>query len=643
MIQTDDGGLPPVAPPAGGRRPFPALALAVLLACSGPSPADPPAGDGPLPGAREAAIPAIQGAGHVSPLLGRRVAATGVVTAVTEDGLYLQDPGGDGRVATSDAVFVLVDPGSASVADRVRVTGEVVEHPPGGPGTGNLTVTRLEADALEVLAGGVALPEPVRLGTGGRIPPGREVIGEDELPVDLADPDQARANEFDPASEGIDFYESLEGMRVTVAAPVAVSPTETFDEGASAEVFTLVDRGAHAVPADARTARGGLLLQPHPDNRGDQNPERVQLQFEPGSYPGEMPTLAVGDRTGDATGVMGYGFGNYEVLVTSEVEVEAGGLEPGTTSLASGDGAVTLASYNVLNLNPLPENDERRARLAGHVVSALGSPDVLALQEIQDENGTRGGAGDTVTDAAATLGALARAIVEAGGPRYEHADVAPAPGSSGGVPGGNIRNAFLYRPDRAELVDLRSLGAAALAAAGAPDPGAFDGSRNPLAATFDVSGRRLTVVNHHGTSRFGSTPIFGAIQPFVQAGEEEREAQALALHAWVASRLADDPDARIAVVGDFNTFEFTDDLVRLLPAGGGTGAGSVLSNLTLEVPPDERYSYVFEGNSQTLDHVFVTDALLPGAEADIPHLNAEFPAGRRASDHEPVVVRLMLQ
>lgn len=636
------------AEPRARGFPFhlPALAvLALAAACTAPAGGgaerDGQEAGAPDSEAREMAIPAIQGRSHVSPVAGERVVATGVVTAVSSRGLYLQDPRGDGHTATSDALFVAAEPGAAAVGDRLRVTGRVVEHRPGGPETANLTVTRLEPDRLEVLSSGEPLPEPVRLGSGGRIPPRVEVIGDDELPVNLADPRAAAANEFDPGSEGIDFYESLEAMRVTVVEPVTVSPTETFDGGATAEVFTLVERGAHVAPDDARTGRGGIRLQPDPDNRGDHNPERVQIQFAADFPPGPPPTLAVGARLADVTGVVGYGFGNYEVLPTSEVSSEPSGLEPEVAGLADGAGAVTVASYNVLNLNPLPETAARLDRLAKQIVDALGAPGVLALQEIQDETGARGGTEDTTTDATATLEALVRAVVGAGGPRYVHADVPPAPNSSGGVPGGNIRNAFLYDTARVELLELQALDRAALAAAGAPDPEAFAGARDPLAGTFRARGDTFTVVNNHWTSRYGSTPVFGAVQPFVQAGEEARRAQALALHAWVDARLGEDPDARIAVVGDFNTFEFTDELDRLLPAG--RGGDRVLHNLVADLPADTRYSYVFEGNSQALDHVFVTPALRAGAEVEAVHVNAEFPEGRRASDHEPLVARLRLR
>lgn len=618
------------------KRAFLLLALAAASGCGGPSG---PGGDGgDTADPAEVRIPAIQGKGHMSPLLGETVTTTGLVTGLTERGLFLQDLGGDGDIGTSDALFVVAGDPEVRVGDELRVTGRVAEHVPDGRESANLPVTRLESASVEVLSSGNPLPDPVVLGSGGRVPPRVEVIGPEELPVDLRDPDEAVENEFDPETEGIDFYESLEWMRVRVVDPVAVSPTASFDGGA-AEVFTLVEEGAHVAPDDARTARGGILLQPHPDNRGDHNPERVQIHFDPALYPADPPLLTAGDELSDVVGLMGYGSGNFEVLATRAVRVAPGGLERETTELTGTAERVTVATYNVLNLNPLPETAERMARLGRHIATRLGAPDVVALQEIQDENGTRGGPDDFETDATATLRALADAVAAAGGPRYEFFDVAPAPNSSGGVPGGNIRNAFLYDPSRVELVDFVSLRPSELERVGAPDPDAFEGSRDPLAATFEFRGRSFTVVNNHFTSRFGSTPVFGAVQPFVQAGEEAREAQARAVHAWVTDRLEGSGDVGVAVVGDLNTFEFTDDLTELLPAGGG--GERILESLMLELPPGDRHTYVFEGNSQTLDHVFVTGGLRNGAEADVVHVNAEYPAAAgRGSDHEPVVARL---
>lgn len=85
-----------------------------------------------------------------------------------------------------------------------------------------------------------------------------------------------------------------------------------------------------------------------------------------------------------------------------------------------------------------------------------------------------------------------------------------------------------------------------------------------------------------------------------------------------------------------NTFDFSDELAELLP-----GNPPVLHPLMPLIPPNERYTYNYEGNSQALDHVFVSRALLPRAELDVVHLNTDFPSlpGRTGSDHDPLVAR----
>ncbi|HSC33929.1 MAG TPA: endonuclease, partial [Thermodesulfobacteriota bacterium] len=227
-------------------------------------------------------------------------------------------------------------------------------------------------------------------------------------------------------------------------------------------------------------------------------------------------------------------------------------------------------------------------------------------------------------------------IIAAGGPEYESAPVDPADGTSGGVPGGNIRNAFLYNPERETLTEVKSLTPAELGAAGVGDPAAFTDTRNPLLGRFEYRGREIIIINNHLSSRSGSSPIFGGPQPFFQAAEDAREAQTLALNQYV-NNLIDTEDARnIIVHGDLNTFEFTNDLREILP---GTGPDRILFNLVRTLRDDNVYSFIFDGNSQELDHMFVTKSLLEDAKFDIVHVNTDFPNidDTVGSDHEPLV------
>jgi len=605
----------------------------------------------------------IQGRSHVSPFLGQEVETCGVVTAVDFNGYYIQDAAGDGDDATADGIFVFQFGNLPEVGTRLRLRDTVTEFIPGGADTGNLSITQLSFPEVLGEQAGAPLPAPVIIGRAGRVPPNETVISADEIdpPINLQDPADAALAPFDPAEDGIDFYESLEGMLVTVEDPVAVSAIRQFGTF-SAEVFVLANDGADVAPADARTERGGINLQPDPDNRGDQNPERVQIQFNPtlsGNF--DFPKINVGDRLEDVTGVVGYSFGNFEVNTLAPVAVVPGDIAQETV-IPRGRGPLRIASYNVLNLSAVSGDDAQRAEVARHIARNLRAPDIVALQEIQDNNGDIADCEDNdlpveqcsfVLDASRTLDRLVQAIEQAGGPRYEYIDVPPlqettqtaadGPDVFGGVPLGNIRNAFLYNPRRVRLEGFTGLNRGELLERGVSVPNAFDFSRDPLEAVFRFRGETVTVLNCHFSSRFGSTPIFGGPQPFVQAGEAAREAQSLAINEVAAGLLEQDEDANVVVAGDLNTFEFTNDLTEILP---GAGDARILRNLVPKNRDDNVYTFIFEGNSQVLDHIFVSERLFDRARLDIVHVNVDF--ARRfgdvvGSDHEPLLATLKLQ
>lgn len=589
------------------------------------------------------AIYDIQGAGHISPFLDELVTTTGIVTAVDSNGFYVQDGTGDGDTATSDAVFVLTGAVPAVlVGDDVTITGLIDEFIPGGAGSGNLSTTQISGDPIvTVSSSGNALPAATIIGAAGRTPPTDVVISDSELPVNL----QNEPGVFNPDVDGIDFYESLEGMLVTVENPIAVSATNQFGE-----TFVVADDGANVTsgsPDGGLNDRGGLNLNADIDGTGDLNPERIQIQFDSTLTPEDI-SINQGDNLGDVTGVVSYGFGNFEILATETVITDVPTTnEREVTELTSSDDDLTVATYNVLNLTSSlaveggvtdPDAAQRTA-LAEQIVNNLGSPDILALQEIQDNDGVEGG-DNTVgfSDAAQTLQDLVDAIEVAGGPTYSFTFAEGEVGVQGGVPSGNIRNAFLYNEERVSAVEINTLEVDELTALGVTDPTTFVGTRDPLLGTFEFNGQEVTLINNHFSSRFGSDPIFGAVQPFNQGGEAAREAEALAINEVVDALLAVNPEANIAVLGDLNTFEFTDELLEDLP---GVGDEQVLTNLITDVlPGDEASTFNFQGNSQVLDHIFVTEGLLDTAEVDIVHVNNEFTES--ASDHEPVIARFNL-
>jgi predicted extracellular nuclease len=160
------------------------------------------------------------------------------------------------------------------------------------------------------------------------------------------------------------------------------------------------------------------------------------------------------------------------------------------------------------------------------------------------------------------------------------------------------------------------------------------GSRKPLAGEFLFNERRFFVVNLHLRSKGGDDPIFGRRQPRRTASTARRTSQAEVVAGFVNGLLRVDENARVVVLGDLNDFEDTEPLYTLETAG--------LEDLILRAPGEDRYTYVYTGLSQVLDHVLVSAALADGAEVDAVHVNADFPAAIRASDHDPVVVRLTI-
>jgi predicted extracellular nuclease len=165
-----------------------------------------------------------------------------------------------------------------------------------------------------------------------------------------------------------------------------------------------------------------------------------------------------------------------------------------------------------------------------------------------------------------------------------------------------------------------------------PTNAAFTNSRKPLAGEFSFRGQSLFVLANHFNSKGGDQPLAGRFQPPARPSEAQRLQQAQVVNAFVTAILAQDAKANIVVLGDLNDFAFSAALTAL--------KGSVLTDLLETLPPGERYTYVFEGNGQALDHSLVSPHLLqPGRVSyDIVHVNAEFTV--HTSDHDPQVVRV---
>ncbi|MER6117211.1 endonuclease/exonuclease/phosphatase family protein [Streptomyces sp. NPDC001743] len=560
----------------------------------------------------------IQGSTRVSPLDGKAVTGVpGIVTAVRTTGsrgFWIQDTAPDADARTGEGVFVYTGSAAPAVAvgDSVLVSGKVDEYYPSAT---TQSITEITAPRTTVVSSGNALPAPV-------------VLDAAALPaayVPSAGGGSIDALPLEPSAYALDLYESLEGTRVQISDTRVTGATTAYDE-----IWVTVD------PEQNPTRRGGTLYSSYTD----QNTGRIKVMSLDTTRP--FPVGNVGDvLSGATTGVIDYAsFGGYNLQATELGTLTDHHLQREVTRPQKGS-ELAVATYNVENLDAL-DDQTKFDTLAEGVAVNLSSPDIVSLEEIQDDNGA---VSDGTVGSEATLKRFTDAIVAAGGPQYDWRYVAPQDGRDGGEPGGNIRNVFLFNPDRVSFVD-RPGGDATTAVAAVPtkkgvtlsvspgriDPasGAWADSRKPLVGEFRFHGKPVFVIGNHFTSKGGDQPLHGRYQEPSRSSETKRVQQAAEVNTFVKSLLAADKSARVVALGDLNDFAFS-------PTMSALTAGKALKPLITTLPADEQYSYVYEGNSQTLDHI-LTSPGIQRFDYDVVHINAEF--ADQASDHDPQIVRI---
>jgi predicted extracellular nuclease len=322
--------------------------------------------------------------------------------------------------------------------------------------------------------------------------------------------------------------------------------------------------------------------------------------------------------------------------------------------------------------------------LAHNIVDDLRTPDLILVQEAEDQDICTVSAGALVCGATNdadgkpdTLQELALAIAAVGGPVYDTAY------DRNGADARGIVAAFLYRTDRLSLVaptaDDPILGSAPAVSYRAPGLAYNADVSNPKALNAQLPSDVDTSTGVDGSNVYTRAPQVGRF--FVKArpgGTEGYELWAVSNHyssgpdsrvgqrteqaaygaAIVTAIRTANPGARVIYGGDLNVYPRPDDPIARTdtdPRSDQLGplyrAG--LHNLwddLVTADPASAYSYVFEGQAQTLDNLFVTDALYGDlVEMRAAHINADFPAGppagaeadgnRGASDHDPQVVR----
>ena len=562
----------------------------------------------------------VQGESHQSPLAGKEVIINNVVVTKIDEkgtGFYVQDKVSDNNPRTSDAVYV-ASKDKVESGDLLKVQGTVKEgymeeysvrqgqtfKKPAG----SLTVTQI-INATITKLGKADLPKALNIS--------------EKMPKDIVDNTPTKYN---PETEALDYWESLEGMRVEVTKPKVTGPQYKGD--------------IYVLPGDYKGQKlnniGGVNLRP-----GVQNTEVLPI-----TVGNKFVAKAKDYFNENITGVVTYKNKTYKIDPSSVPAIQDGGLKREVSKIYPAEDKLTIASYNIENFSANNKGhdetpEEKVDKIANSFIKEVHSPDIITLIEVQDNNG---GVNDGTVEGVKSGEKLAQRIKSLGGPDYKYTEIAPVDGKDGGKPGANIRVAYLYNPKRVTLIGKEKGGSEEAArfvnghleknpARIDPTSVHFEKVRKSLAAEFEFKGERIVVIANHLKSKLGDDAIYGSNQPSVENTKAKRIEEAKILNAFIKEGLRQNPNLKFVLTGDFNDFEFSDSVKTIV--------GNELVNLMAEHEQGDRYSYFYRGSNQSLDNILVSKNIKDKVVFSPVHINASFMEEHgRASDHDPVVVQI---
>ncbi|KAK4119042.1 DNase I-like protein [Parathielavia appendiculata] len=586
-------------------------------------------------------IAEINGNKYLSPYSGQMVTnVTGLLVAKGPNGVWIRSASPDDDEATSEAIYVFSSSVGANltVGDVLSLDGKVSEY---RSNANYMYLTEITSPKnVKVLSSG-NLVTPLVIGKDTLSPPTVQYSSLDNgdiynVPNGVVNVSAVNPV-LDPTKYGLDFWESLSGELVTVKKPVAIKTPNQYGD-----TWVIGDW-----VATGRNKHGGVTMSDK-----DSNPEAIIIG-SPLDGTKNSADSKMGDQFEDITGIVQHAFGFYSILPLTAIKTAtpASAAVPPTSLLSQGNcKAITVGSYNVENLNP---KSTHLPQIAAHIVDYMKTPDLLFVQEVQDNSGETD---DGVVSANVTLTALVGAIESLSGVTYAFADVDPVNNADGGAPGGNIRTAYLYRPevvrlykpnqggatDATEVVPV-SNGSKAVPALsfnpGRIDPAnpAWERSRKPLAAAWKAKGARrpfYTVNVHWASKSGGGTSLHGDRRPPLNGAVEARSAQANVTGSFIAQILELDPAANVIAAGDFNEFAFVQPMRTF---------SAISSMVDLDeaagIPVEERYTYAYDMNAQALDHMYVSPALAhkKSTRFEHIHINSWAAYDDQVSDHDPGV------
>jgi predicted extracellular nuclease len=581
------------------------------------------------PAAVTHSIPQIQGDGDASPYAGTVQTTEGVVTAKVGSGFFIQDEAGDGNPLTSDGLFIFTtaaNTGTVQVGDRIRITGSIAEYTATGA---TRSYTEMQSvSAIAKLAGGVSIaPTNIQLPhanlgrvegmlvrfSGALTLSQLEFLGtRGEITLSSGRLEIA-SNRYRPGTpEAVAQAAANQLNQIVLDDGIFVTPTTIpyLGEDGSLRAGDTVSDLTGVVDFGAKGGGGaGFKLQP-----------TVAPVFSHDNPRAEPPALASGNIKVASANVL-----NYFTTFTNGSDVTG----------ATGQGCAlggSVSKSNCRGADNLNEFNRQTAKIVGELKAI--NADVYGLMEIQNSGEY------TVTK---LVDALNEAISPGTG--IKTYAVVPKPAATGTDA---IRVAMIYKPSALTLVG------------GALSDADAINNRPPMAQTFKANnGAKFSLVVNHLKSK-GSCPTSGAD---ADQGDSQscwnatRIQQANRLTgAFVPQVVAAAGDAKVLLIGDFNSYGYEDPIAAIT----ATGYVNQLERF-VRGSGNMPYSFVFNGEAGYLDHALASAALSPQVvDAAEWHNNADEPtvldyntdgkpqdkytsAPYRASDHDPVVISLNLQ
>ncbi len=417
-------------------------------------------------------------------------------------------------------------------------------------------------------------------------------------PVDINPP-------FD-LSEALAYYEALEGMFVQVRGPaLVVAPITKYGEYALVLPSTGINR---LLQGEVGLAQRGAMIM------GDDGSSVTHLDGSTLPY-----AVRSGDLISGLIGPLAYTYDQYKIEPIALPDITSPPGDLPTLAPAASD-EFSIMTWNTENLfdprDPHP-TDPPKPRLSEYqrdlekvaqTILSAGAPTIVALQEVENLG---------------VLEDLAAHPLLAG---YDYQPILLEGSDSRGIDVG-----YLVRGDRATVLDVQQR-----------DAPAGLTSRPPLIIKVEMrsdSGSVLLyVINNHFTSMSG--------------GEASTEGVRTAQAAWNVTLLQEilaelpstqSPEANVAILGDLNSYLVSPPIDTLRQAG--------LLHVLDTLPPEERYTYIYQGVSQVLDHILITPSLMELLErVEVLHINADYPlplpenvSPLHKSDHDPIVATFKIR